>query len=85
MGDLVMETFRVTLTRLLDFNQTTTWMLLQMYFVDAVNADGHLTIRKADQPHSGWARIPPALRAFRAKTAFSEKKFSLRTKASTPT
>ena len=61
MGDLVMETFPCHLDQALGFNQTPTWMLLHMYFVDAVNADGHLTVRKADQPSQcGWARIPPA-------------------------
>ena len=61
MGDLVMVTFPCHLDQALGFNQTPTWMLLQMYFADVVKADRHLTIRKADQSwQCGWAWIPPA-------------------------
>lgn len=56
-----MVTFPCHLDQALGFNQTPTWMLLQMYFADVVNADRHLTVRKADQSwQCGWARIPPA-------------------------
>lgn len=61
MGDLVMETFPCHLDQALDFNQTTTWMLLQMYFVDVVNADGHLDCMESRSAHSvGGPGNPPA-------------------------
>lgn len=49
MGDLEMVTFPCHLDQALVFNQILNWMLLQMYLVDVVNADRHLTVRKADQ------------------------------------